>query len=359
MHHKLLFISLFLFLAMPQKGWADRLPDDLNSAVAYAYFRVGDDDSTVPAISDEDFQSQMDEISNPANGYHPESLDTILKAQDNGHILPEKTITLTFEGEDSSFLSHAFPILTERHIPFTLFISPGQIDQGQKSGDPSILTWDDIRSIAKSDLATIGMTPYSYTHIDGKSAEALAADINRARDSFRTELRTEPKYFSYPFGEYTAAYLDVIKKQGFRASFGQQSGVISKSSSRQSLPRFTMADQFANLDRLTMTALSLPLPVTDLQPDTSVIVTNPPHPSFTIRDDIPAADIAKIKCFASGIQKVSTQKIGARHFEIRLSNGFDDSKGRLNCTIPAPPMDGSDDPRWRWLGFQFALPENM
>jgi hypothetical protein len=67
--------------------------------------------------------------------------------------------------------------------------------------------------------------------------------------------------------------------------------------------------------------------------------------------------LKKIKCFASGIEKLDVEKIGARHFEIRFSNGFEDSKGRLNCTLPAPPIDGTDDPRWRWLGFQFTVPD--
>lgn len=359
MHFKLILISLFLVLATSHASRAEKLSEDLNSAVAYAYFHVGEDDSPLPHISTDVFQSHIADITTPENAYHPTSLDDILKAQANNTSLPEKTIALTFEGTDSSFLHTVFPVLDDHKIPFTLFISPGLIDQGEKGNDPDILSWDDVRTIAKSDLATIGLTSYSYTHIDGKTAEALAEDINHARDRFRTELGHEPRYFSFPYGEYSDAYLNVIAKQGFAASFGQQSGVISVSSPRTALPRFTMIDNFADLDRFQMTAGSLPFPVSDVQPATSLSAVNPPHPSFTIKEDVPVSDIAKMTCFASGMDKVTLQKIGMRHFEIRLPKGFDDSKGRLNCTIPAPSIDGSDTPRWRWLGFQFTIPENM
>jgi len=355
MYCKLILVTLALILTTPQRAQADILAEDSNSAVAYVYFRVGDDDKSTPGISVQDFTAQIDEIVNQDAPYNATSLDTILKAQDKNTPLPARTISMTFEGSDSSFLRNAFPLLKEKNIPFSLFISPGMIDAAEKSGDPSILTWDDVRMLAQSPLATIGVTSYSYSYPDDKQAESLTADINRARDRFRTELHTEPLYFSYPFGETTPTYIDVISKQGFAASFGQQSGVIGKSSPRNALPRFTVVDSFTDIDRFKMTSLALPLPYSDIEPKTTLTTTNPPHPGFTVSSDISNADLQKMKCFASGIEKVDVQKIGARHFEVRFSNGFEDSKGRLNCTIPAPSLDGSDEPRWRWLGFLFNI----
>lgn len=357
MYCKSLLVSLLLLATISGGAKADAIPEDSNSAVVYAYFRVGDDDRPVPGISTADFQSQIDEIMDVDNQYNLVSIDTILRAQDSNSPLLPRTIAMSFEGSDSSFLHNAYPILKDNNIPFTLFISPGVIDQAEKSGDTSILSWNDVRTIAKSNLATISMTSYSYTHIDDKDAGALAADINRARERFRTELQTEPRYFSYPYGETTQSYLSVIAKQGFAASFGQQSGAIGKSSPRTVLPRFTVVDSFADLERFRMTAMSLPFPFSDIEPPTSVVATNPPHPGFTVSSEISDADLKKMKCFASGIDKLDIQKIGNRHFEIRFSNSFEDSKGRLNCTVPAAPLDGTDEPRWRWLGFLFAVPE--
>lgn len=359
MYFKSILISLLIVLNTSHEVRAEVIAEDLNSAVIYAYFRVGDDDKESPGISLTDFNLQIDEMTDENTQYNVTSIDAILKAQDSNSPLPPRTIALTFEGSDSSFIRNVYPTLVDKNIPFTLFVSAGLIDQAEKSGDTTYLTWNDVRTIAKSNLATIAMTSYAYHHVDGKSLEDLASDTNRARDRFRTELKSEPKYFSYPYGETTPEYFNAISKQGFVASFGQQSGAMGKSTSRMTLPRFTVVDSFTDLDRFKMTALSLPFPYSDIQPSTTVTTTNPPHPGFTVGKDIPDADLKKMKCFASGIEKLDIEKIGARHFEIRFSNEFEDSKGRLNCTLPAPPLDGTDDPRWRWLGFLFAIPDKI
>ncbi len=356
---KLILTGLLLLLISSPEARAEKLSEDLNSAVVYAYFRVGDDDRDIPGITSDDFKTQITDISNLDSGYNPISIDAIIKAQNNNSPLPDKTITLTFEGSDSSFIRNAFPLLKDNNIPFTIFISPGLIDAAEKSGDTSVLSWNDVKKISKSDLATIGLTSYSYTHIDGKNLEAITSDLNHARATYREKLEKEPIYFSYPYGEYNPDFIEAVKKQGFTATFGQQSGAISKSTGRNTLPRFTMTDDFSDVERLRLTASSLPFPVTDIEPSTTMIDTNPPHPGFTVADSIPENDLKKIKCFASGIDKVDVQKIGARRFEIRFSNGFEDSKGRLNCTIPAPSLDGTDDIRWRWLGFQFTVPDGI
>jgi peptidoglycan/xylan/chitin deacetylase (PgdA/CDA1 family) len=357
MRCKLLLIPLMILLVLSGHAQADKLSEDLNFAVVYAYFRVGDDDQDTPGISADDFLAQVTEISSADSGYNVVPLDDILKAQENNAPLPEKTISLTFESTDSSFLRNALPLLKEHSLPFTLFVSPGLLDQSKSNNDPSFLSWDDVRKISESPLATIGMTSYTYAHSTDKPAQDIAADLNHARSRFREELEAEPHYFSYPYGEYTPDFLSALKQQGFTASFGQQSGVISKSSSRVALPRFTMTDDFSDIERFRLTSTSLPFPAKDIQPETTAIGINPPLISFTAADEISTSDLKQIKCFASGITKIDVQRIGQRHFEIRLSNGFDDSKGRLNCTIPAPPIDGSDEPRWRWLGFLFSVPE--
>lgn len=362
MYFKSIVVFLLAFTLLVQgikASGAETIPEDLNAAVVYAYFRVGDEDREIPGISLVDFQSQIDEITRVSGQYHVMSIESLLKEQEKNSPLPSRTIALTFEGSDSSFFRNAFPILEENNIPFTLFVSPGLIDQAEKLGDTSILSWDEVRKISKSNLATIGMTSYAYHHVDDKSVETLTLDINHARERFRTELQAEPAYFSYPYGETTASYLDVVSKQGFMASFGQQSGVIGRSSPRNVLPRFTVVDNFTDLDRFKMTALSLPFPVLDQEPSTTVIGVNPPHPGFTVGTDISEADLKRIKCFASGIQKVNIERIGARRFEIRFSNGFEDTKGRLNCTLPVASIDGADEPRWRWLGFLFVVPDSL
>ena len=107
-----------------------------------------------------------------------------------------------------------------------------------------------------------------------------------------------------------------------------------------------------------MTAAALPFPVSDIQPAVSLNHTNPPLIGFTLPNSLTSSShLSKLNCFASGMDKIKIEKLGTHRIEIRLDKPFDDSKGRLNCTLPVPSLDGTGDMRWRWLGFLFVLPD--
>ena len=54
---------------------------------------------------------------------------------------------------------------------------------------------------------------------------------------FEEKLGYNPIYFSYPFGEYSLDFIDIVK-QNFNFAFGQHSGVIDLSKDNFQLPRF-------------------------------------------------------------------------------------------------------------------------
>ena len=105
-----------------------------------------------------------------------------------------------------------------------------------------------------------------------------------------------------------------------------------------------------------MTSEVLPLPVSDVSPTSQILTVNPPVPGFTVSRDIAKSDLTKMTCFASGIGELKVQILGDSRIEVRFPKGFDDTKGRMNCTLPGPTSDLSDEPRWRWLGFLYTVP---
>lgn len=358
---KLFILSLTLapFLLIAGKTWAAPIPTDLNAAVVYAYFRIGNDESDVPSITPNSFAEQITEMSNENNGYHVLSLDSIINAQEQHTPLSPRSIALTFEGTDASFLHQALPLLRDNKLPFTVFVSPGLLDMADKTNSDDYLHWSDVRHILSFKNATIGMSAYTYGHIDGKTGADLTADLNRARTRFREELKTEPRYFSYPFGEYTQAFMDAVSKQEFVASFGQQSGVVDETQSRIALPRFSMTDDFSDVERFRLTSTSLPLPLEQIATLPTMLSENPPQLTLKISTALPNSDIAKIACFASGMGNIPLKKEKNGIINVAFPKKFEDYKGRVNCTIPAPSLDGGDEPRWRWLGFLFIFPEDV
>lgn len=338
------------------------LPDDKNPAAVYAFFRIGSDDDGSSNLSQENFETLLAEITDTSKKYNAVPLQAIIDAQKSGASLPARTISLTFEMPDANFIKLAVPSLEKHKLPYTIFISAGAIDNANASTADENLTWDDIKQIAKNANATIGITAYNYDHPDGKTLETLSLDLNHARARTREKTGIEPQFFSYPFGEYTPEYINAVEKQNFVAAFGLQSGVASAGQPRHSLPRFTVTDDFAGIERFRMTSAALPLPVTNIYPKETLAQENPPIVAFTLATEI-ADQSGKLDCFTSGIGKIPLVSDKINRFNMAFEQKFEAGRLRINCTIPTPPpidADGNEtgeDARWRWLGFLITVPD--
>lgn len=345
----LTLLSVAFILQHPHLATAaTTLPEDSSAAAVYSYFDIEENDGEASMTTDS-FKAQIKEIT--SRDYNVMRLPELVKAQKNGQVLPRRSIALTFDSVNRDFIKYTAPLLLDAELPFTVFISAGQIDQ--KGNDVS---WDDVRALAKDNLVTIGLSAYSYDHNAGLSKEALTADINQSRARVREELKIEPTLFAYPYGEYSVAYRSIVEQQGFAAAFGQQSGVASKESDPFTLPRFTMTEDLSDLDRFRMTSDALPFPVSDVAPSSMVLKDNPPFPGFSVPAGISQADLKSMTCFASGIGKINVNLLGKNRVELRFPKGFDDDRGRLNCTLPVKVSDDGVDIRWRWLGFLYSIP---
>ena len=333
---------MLVFLGGAAPAFADILEDNASSSV-YAYFNVtrdGEDSS----ISYDQFAQQVEEIG--IGNYTVLSLSDLLTKEKSGESLPPNTIAITFEEPDEETYSKAIPLLIENKIPFTIFISPGNAEASE---------WDRLKNLQENALVTIGLTSFTYGHLGSWSEEKIVEDLNKAKAIYREQLDAEPLYFSYPLGEYSPQFVEAVRKMGFKAAFGQNSGVLTQSLDMMKLPRFTMTDEFGDLERFRTTSNALPLPVKDVQPDTSYM-TSMPTIGFTIDDKISADDMKKTKCFASGATQPDTAYLGSGRIEVRFKESPITDRLRINCTITVPGELPDDDPRYRWLGFLLYFP---
>lgn len=325
---------------------------DSHAAVIFAYNRIGEDAYPDTSIRTEQFIAHIRELSE--DGYTVKPLPEIVEALKNGLPLPPKTVAITFDGGYASIAQRAIPLLEESNLPYTIFVSPSRLD----SGSTQYMNWKTLRSLHKSSLATIGLHPADYTRLQDKSEEEIKRQINSARTRLREELNITADLFAYPFGEYSAAYRKIIEEQGFTAAFGQQSGTAYPGEDILALPRFPMTEQYADTARFRMAAAALPLPVTDRYPATPNIGSagNPPQIGFTIAEFL-TPNLDKLSCFISGQPRPQMEILNEKRIELRPAMAFEDSRIRINCTLPAPPSGPDMQPRWRWLGMLLTRPE--
>lgn len=332
-------MALFIFpvkAAHPQTT----LPEDNTSAVILAYHRIGEDSIPESNLRIEQFEQHINEI--VEGHYNVISIPDLVQAIKSVTPLPPKTIAITFEGGFQSAYQHAFPLLLKQNIPFTVFFSSGLTER------ENYLSWKELKQLSKNKHVTLGILPSSYTHIIELPENEQSRLINKARADFKDKLSYETQYFSYPFGETSNQLKKITKDQEFAASFSLKSGPAYKTSDLQSLPRFTMTESYGDIDRFRMITQSLPLPITDIEPQNAFITTTTPSIGFTIPEAL-ENEIKGISCFISEQSKKPEIEILGRRIELRPKEPLQSERTRINCTLPAR-HDVNDNPRWRWLG---------
>lgn len=313
-----------------------------DSAVVLMYHRFGDDRFPTTSIRLDQFDEHVAELTQ--GGYVVLPLPRIVEALESGRPLPDRAIAITIDDAWASVYRHAWPRLKAAGMPFTIFVVTDETDRG----GPEMMSWDQLRELQASGLVTLGTQGAAHPHMPALSADAIAADLARARDRMWAELGgVRPELLAWPFGEASAPAFHAARSLGFKVAFGQHSGVAWKGAERFFLPRFPLNETYGEIERFRLAVNALPLPAVDITPDDPHLDTNPPAFGFTI--DGPAGETMPVSCFSSHEGKVRHERLGPR-VEIRLSKPFASGRGRINCTSPGK------DGRWRWFGWQFSVP---
>ena len=259
------------------------------------------------------------------------------------NISREKKILLTIDDAFSSFYLNAWPILKKNKIPFILFVSTETV------GKNGYMSWEEIIEISKEDYVFVGNHSHSHEYLIKYKFEDFKKDINRSIKIFEKKLNYNPKFFSYPFGEYSLEQKKFISNK-FDYAFGQHSGVIDLNKDKYELPRFPINEKYGDLDRFNFLINLLPIQYKDLIPEDKFLLESNNPPSLIIEFFKEQANINKINCFSNegGEWKNSKLNYKDKKIEIVFTEKFLPRRGRINCSM-------QDNEGWRWFGTQFTL----
>ena len=218
----------------------------------------------------------------------------------------EKKILLTIDDAFSSFYLNAWPILKKEEIPFILFVSTETV------GRNGYMSWDEIIEISQYEFVTIGNHSHSHEYLIKYKFEDFKKDINQSIKIFEKKLNYDPKFFSYPFGEYSLEQKEFISNK-FDYAFGQHSGVIDLNKDKYELPRFPINEKYGDLERFKFLINLLPIQYKIITPKEKFLleIHNPPKVIIEFFNNQPSID-------------------------------------KINCSL-------KDKDGWRWFGTQFTL----
>ena len=260
----------------------------------------------------------------------------------------QKKVLITIDDAFKSFYDHAWPILKENKIPFLLFVNTREI------GSNGYMTWRQIKEVSEEKFVHVGNHSFSHDYLIDKSGDDIIKDINLAIADLKKNLGQNSPFFSYPFGEYSNNFKNIIKDLGFKYAFGQHSGVTDDTKDFYELPRFPINETYGQLERFELILKTIPLKIKSITPTEKYIndANNPPDVIIEFLDQI--KNIKLLNCYSNELNSWRKSKIEyLDNFKIRIKlvGKFTTERGRINCSLREP--DGS----WRWLGMQFVVAE--
>ncbi len=287
----LLFVPIALFLAFDLPAFAD-------SANVFVYHRFNDSRYPSTNINSSEFIAHLELLRKER--FVVLSLGQVVSALQSGQELPQKCAVITIDDGYHSFLSDGWPILKKYGFPATLFVSSGSVGGGD------FLSWKDLRQLMDEGVE-IGNHSAQHDYFLGRSdgdvsedesAEVLD-DLTRSQAAFNRHLGFTPELFAYPYGEFSLGLAAIVKAAGFKAAFGQQSGVVSSEQNLFVLPRFPVGGGYTDPANFYTKLYMKPLHVDVVTPKSPLILDdNPPTLRFYLKDK--QVDVKTLKCFVPG-----------------------------------------------------------
>jgi peptidoglycan/xylan/chitin deacetylase (PgdA/CDA1 family) len=214
---KPLWLALFLSITV----WAD--------AHIFIYHRF--DDARYPSTNTslQELRKEFEYFKN--NGYEVVSLEKLVHALQRKETIPDTWVVLSIDDNYKSFYQHALTLFKEYNYPFSMFV---YVDATEKKyGD--FMSWDELKECAK--YGSLEFHSLHHPHMTQLSDGALKEDFEQGLALFEKRLGTKPRFFSYPFGEFSPRVKEIAKSYGFEAILNQNMGAVASFSDPMDLDR--------------------------------------------------------------------------------------------------------------------------
>jgi peptidoglycan/xylan/chitin deacetylase (PgdA/CDA1 family) len=317
--------------------WAPGAAQAASHAVIVMYHRFGENSVPSTNIRLDQFDAQLKFLKD--GGYNVLPLSDIAEALASGKELPEKSVAITIDDAYVSVYKEAWPRLKAYGYPFTLFVTTKDVDGGAKL----YMSWDQLREMAKAGVA-IGNHSTTHPHMTEIPIEAVREEFDKSQARFKEQLGFAPSLMAYPYGEASLAVIEEAWRAGFKAGFGQHSGVAYQGGPLFYIPRVPLNEHYGSLERFKMGIEALPLPVAQILPPDPAQKSSPAQFVLTLKEDMPKG----FHCFtAEGV----TMPVSAdgNLVTVTVPKPYAPGRGRINCSAPGP------NGRWRWFGHQIII----
>ena len=181
------------------------------------YHQVGTNLGREMELATETFASQIDYLQTEGSIV---SLDEAVSRI--GEPGDDRLFVLTFDDGYADMYTNAFPLLAERSIPFTLYVTTQPVEGSLEFPPGAVpLTWEQLEVMLGSGLATVGSHTHTHPDVRLLDSEAVAHELDESNRLIGDRLGVQPSHFAYPKGWWSAAAEPEVRVRYKTAAHGE------------------------------------------------------------------------------------------------------------------------------------------
>ncbi|MEN8238867.1 MAG: polysaccharide deacetylase family protein [Actinomycetota bacterium] len=189
------------------------------------YHQVGAGLGRQMEVSEQQFSRQIDWVQ--ANG-DVASLGPAI--DDRAREGVERTFVLTFDDGYRDVFERAWPLLRDRGLPFTLYVTTNPVESGvplTAGGAADPLTWPQINEMLESGLMTLGAHTHTHPDLTAIDAGTIREEIERSNELILLRTGVEARHFTYPWGYWSRVADPVVREAYDTATLGSGQGITA------------------------------------------------------------------------------------------------------------------------------------
>ena len=229
---KQLLLNLYYHATVPARAWSyrRRTSRGRQPAIVLFWHRIADDRATPWTTSNALFARQISWLQKRFPLVSLEEAQRRIRQGDNR----EPCVSITFDDGYSDNCRKAIPLLVERHIPCTYFVTAHNVLAGEPFSHDLALghrlavnTVEELRTMAAAGIE-IGAHAFNHANLGAISdVQLLHHEVVESREVLRDAIGRPIRYFAFPFGLHanlSPAAFALAKEAGYAGACSAYGG---------------------------------------------------------------------------------------------------------------------------------------
>jgi peptidoglycan/xylan/chitin deacetylase (PgdA/CDA1 family) len=151
--------------------------------------------------------------------------------------MPADAVAITFDDGTADFGACAWPLLRERDLPVTLYVTSGLV--GARHEGRPMLTWAQLGELRDAGVE-IGAHGHTHVALDVLPLDAAARELVNGKLELEDRLQARVSTCAYPHGHHTTAVKRLAAAAGYRSACAVKNALSHPYDDRFALARVTV-----------------------------------------------------------------------------------------------------------------------